>query len=155
MKLRYKIGDTVKVNNINLHAYGAIGKIKDIDRDWNPPYEVDFGRDKYNEELFYESDLILANEEDVEEPSTTNPRDFIDIAFQNVTVKDYVVNGEQMEDVIDVLIERLIGFQRGDFPCRENALAITKLEEARMWLNERTRKRVEQGVEGEDKNHGL
>lgn len=79
--------------------------------------------------------------------------DYIDIKFQEGAVDLNGVNGCQIEDVIDVLVERLQGFQQGSFPCRENALAITKLEEARLWLNERTRKRKEQGVEGKDEKH--
>lgn len=34
------------------------------------------------------------------------------------------------------------------FACRENSIAITKMQEALMWLNERTRERKERGVEG-------
>lgn len=51
------------------------------------------------------------------------------------------VNGCSIEDVIDVLVTRLEGFQTGAFRCRENALAITKLEEAKQWLLYRTSKR--------------
>ncbi|HFK1435026.1 hypothetical protein CN553_12640 [Bacillus cereus] len=80
-------------------------------------------------------------------------REHINIKFQEGTVQKHGVNGAQIEDVIDVLVERLEGFQKGGYPCRENALAITKLEEARMWLNERTRKRQKQGVEGKYTNH--
>lgn len=58
------------------------------------------------------------------------------------------VNGCSIEDVIDVLVTRLEGFQSGPFRCRENALAITKLEEAKQWLTYRTYKRQAQGVEG-------
>lgn len=78
---------------------------------------------------------------------------YIDIKFQEGTIQDNGVNGAQIEDVIDALVDRLQGFQKGGHPCRENALAITKLEEARLWLNERTRKRKEQGVEGKFENH--
>jgi len=78
-----------------------------------------------------------------------NVRDFIDIKFQEGPIKEVGgINGCQIEDVIDILVERLRGFQEGPYKCRENALAITKLEEARMWLNERTRRRIEQGIEG-------
>lgn len=80
-------------------------------------------------------------------------RQYISIKFQEGPVKEAGVNGAQIEDVIDILVERLRGFQNGGFPCRENALAITKLEEARLWLNERTRKRQEQGVEGKNVAH--
>lgn len=34
------------------------------------------------------------------------------------------------------------------FKCRENACAITKIEEAEMWLQKRTAERKQRGVEG-------
>ena len=34
------------------------------------------------------------------------------------------------------------------FPCRENAISITKLEEAIMWQEKRTSERIKRGVEG-------
>lgn len=77
----------------------------------------------------------------------------IDIRFQQDAITNVGANGCQMEDVIDVLIERLLGFQRGPFKCRENALAITKLEEARLWLSARNWKRQAQGVEGTNAPH--
>ena len=79
--------------------------------------------------------------------------EYINIKFQDGPIQDNGVNGAQIEDVIDALVNRLQGFQKGGYPCRENALAITKLEEARLWLNERTRKRQEQGVEGKNEKH--
>lgn len=78
---------------------------------------------------------------------------FVDIKFQLGAVNEVGVNGTQIEDVIDVLVARLQGFQAGDFACRENALAITKLQEALHWLRHRTQQRVEQGVEGESLPH--
>lgn len=57
-------------------------------------------------------------------------------------------NGAFVEGVIEAAIQRLEFFQDGKFRCRENALAITKLEEAMMWLAERTREREERQVEG-------
>ncbi|MCU5435796.1 hypothetical protein ABR776_27240 [Bacillus cereus] len=80
-------------------------------------------------------------------------KEFINIKFQEGPIQENGANGAQIEEVIDVLVNRLQGFQNGGFPCRENALAITKLEEARLWLNERTRKRREQGVEGKYQQH--
>ena len=78
---------------------------------------------------------------------------FARIKFQFGPVGEVGVNGCTIEDVIDVLVTRLEGFQRGPFRCRENALAITKLEEAKHWLLERTRKRQAQGVEGTNAAH--
>lgn len=79
--------------------------------------------------------------------------DYINIKFQEGPVKERGVNGCQIEEVIDVLVVRLKNFQNGMFRCRENALTITKLEEAKLWLQERTRKRKEQGVEGTNLPH--
>ncbi len=58
-----------------------------------------------------------------------------------------VANGTTNEEVLKVLINR-IQFLNGKFPCRENSIVITKLEEALMWLEKRTRDRVVRGVEG-------
>lgn len=68
--------------------------------------------------------------------------------FQNGPIKENGVNGCQNEDLIAIVIDRLQGFQDGDYRCRENALAITKLEEALMWLQKRTADRKARGVEG-------
>ena len=57
-------------------------------------------------------------------------------------------NGAFVEGVIQSAIQRLEYFQDSKFKCRENALAITKLEEALHWLNWRTAKRIERKVEG-------
>ncbi len=77
--------------------------------------------------------------------------EYINIKFQEGPIKENEINGCQIEDIIDVLVDRLKRFQAGKYSCRENALAITKLEEARMWLNERTRDRIERNVEGYNK----
>jgi len=70
------------------------------------------------------------------------------ISFQNGPLKENKLNGCFQEDLIEICIDRLRCFQEGDFACRENALALTKLEEALMWLNSRTADRVKRGVEG-------
>jgi len=58
-----------------------------------------------------------------------------------------VDEGTTNEEVLKVLIDRLQFLQRA-FPCRENALVITKLEESLMWLEKRTADRIVRGVEG-------
>jgi hypothetical protein len=70
------------------------------------------------------------------------------VHFQKGGVVEAGLNGCFMEDLIAICIDRLECFQAGPFPCRENALAKTKLEEAMMWLNKRTANRKERGVEG-------
>ena len=60
-----------------------------------------------------------------------------------VTINDGTTN----EEVLKVLIDRL-QYLNGMFPCRENAIVITKLEESLMWLNKRTSDRLARNVEG-------
>ncbi len=57
-------------------------------------------------------------------------------------------NGVTDEALLCILIDRLERFQRGELGNRHNALALTKLEEALLWLQERTRDRQRRGVEG-------
>lgn len=72
------------------------------------------------------------------------------ISFQKGPIKENGVNGCHNEDLIAIVIDRLQGFQSGEFACRENALAITRLEEALLWLNKRTSDRIKRGVEGKN-----
>lgn len=60
-----------------------------------------------------------------------------------VTVNDGTTN----EEVLAVLIDRL-GFLQAKFPCKENAVALTHIETALLWLEKRTAGRVARGVEG-------
>ena len=69
------------------------------------------------------------------------------VVSEGVTELVTVNDGTTNEEVIEVLIDRLNNLN-GKFPCRENSLAITKLEEALMWLNKRTADRVKRGVKG-------
>ena len=71
-----------------------------------------------------------------------------DIYFQCGPIKEHGVNGVNNEDLIAMVIMRLQCFQNSDYNCRENALAITKLEEALLWLRARTMGREKRNVEG-------
>jgi len=70
------------------------------------------------------------------------------IHFQEGPIKESGLNGIFIEDLIAICINRLETFQKSDFRCRENACAITKLEESLLWLNKRTNNRQRRGVEG-------
>lgn len=70
------------------------------------------------------------------------------VDFQEGPIKECGVNGVCNEDLIAMVITRLEHFQKSEFKCRENALAITKLEEALLWLRKRTMGREVRGVEG-------
>ena len=76
------------------------------------------------------------------------PAVYANVDFQHGAIKENGINGCHNEDLIAIVIDRLQSFQAGDFPCRENAIAITKLEEALLWLNKRTDDRIRRGVEG-------
>jgi len=60
-----------------------------------------------------------------------------------VTIHDGTTN----EEVLKVLINRMESLQ-AKFPCRENALALTHMEESLMWLDKRTADRLKRNVEG-------
>lgn len=60
-------------------------------------------------------------------------------------------NGAFVEGVIAAAIGRLKFYQSSKFSCRENALALTKLEEALHWCNHRTADREAREVEGTHK----
>lgn len=71
--------------------------------------------------------------------------------FQHDTIPAVGVRAWTNESVLSVVIDRLQGFQAGEFSCRENAIALTKLQEALMWLEKRTADRQKRGVEGQHK----
>ena len=73
------------------------------------------------------------------------------IHFQEGPIKECGVNGVCNEDLIAMVICRLEHFQQSEYKCRENACAITKLEEALMWLRKRTIGRENKGIEGTNK----
>ena len=57
-------------------------------------------------------------------------------------------NGAFVETVINAAKQRIEYYQESKFKCRENAMAITKLDEALLWLNKRTLDRENRKVEG-------
>ena len=74
------------------------------------------------------------------------------IKFQNGAL-ELGRNGATTEEVLGVLIEHIGHFQKGPFACRENALVITKLEEAMHWVLHRKQLREAQGVKGREAAH--
>ena len=84
--------------------------------------------------------------EDEDSPVITT--NFADIKFQKGPIKENGINGCHNEDLIAIVIDRLQSFQKSEWSCRENSVAITKLEESLMWLRKRTQDRENRGVEG-------
>jgi len=52
------------------------------------------------------------------------------------------------EDLLEICRDRLKCFQTGDYACRENAIALTHIEEALMWLDKRVQDRAELNILG-------
>lgn len=76
------------------------------------------------------------------------PSDHATMLFQNGPIKEVGVNGVTHEALLAILIDRMRSFQDGPYKCRENAIALTHLEDALMWLQRRTVARIRRGVEG-------
>lgn len=81
---------------------------------------------------------------------TVNPDDIIEtLQFQEGARKDAnAIHGLTDQDLLEIVRDRLKGFQRGDMPTRETACALTHIEEALMWLNKRIEDRIERNVLG-------
>lgn len=56
-------------------------------------------------------------------------------------------NGLTNEVVLAIVADRLKGFQEGPLACKENSVALKKIEEALEVLLNRTRKRIDRQVE--------
>ena len=54
-------------------------------------------------------------------------------------------------DLLEIVRHRLQCFQKGEFATRENACALTHIEEALMWLNKRKEDRKARNVLGTNK----
>jgi hypothetical protein len=77
----------------------------------------------------------------------------IKITFQHGHPQEVGVNGARIEDVIDVLVEKLLNFQGRDLACEENATALYHLDLAREALMLRRRRREQQGLLGLTDRH--
>ena len=72
----------------------------------------------------------------------------VGIGFQNGPIPESGVNGITQEVLLAICADRLRGFQNGLFACMPNACALTHIEEALHWLQQRTIERMQRGVEG-------
>ena len=80
-------------------------------------------------------------------------RPFIHITFQHGHPNEVGLNGCRIEDVIDVVVEKLLDFQGRDLACEENATALYHLDMARDALLLRRKRREQQGVIFSQKPH--
>lgn len=58
------------------------------------------------------------------------------------------VSGVLDGDLLEIVRDRLTCFQKGEYATRENAIALTHIEEALLWMNKRVEDRAERGVLG-------
>lgn len=71
------------------------------------------------------------------------------IQFQNGARKDEsAIHGVLDTDLLEIVRDRITGFQSGPYSSRENACALTHIEEALMWMNRRVEDRIERNVLG-------
>jgi hypothetical protein len=97
---------------------------------------------KYNDECKLTHFIKLKNVEDVKGVAP-----IVSFTIQSDPISEVGVNGVQ---ALDMLIYTKCLFQSLNeaFPCRENAITITKLEEAIHWQEARTKDRIKRQVEG-------
>lgn len=73
----------------------------------------------------------------------------ISINFQNGARKlEGSIHGVLDTDLLEIVRHRLQCFQKGEFASRDNAVALTHIEEALMWMNRRVEDRIERSVLG-------
>ncbi len=95
------------------------------------------------------------------EPITSGDYASLVLHLQQGPIPEVGTNGLTQEALLAIVADRLRGFQfqrnpdgsfdeskRGQYACKENACALTHIEEALHWLQSRTIKRMARGVEG-------
>lgn len=111
--------------------------------------KLEIGTSKYTEVFTTDEKEFNANHQYRVCPAggDQNPA-LTEVNFQKGPIKESGVNGCANEDLIAMVIDRLSSFQESEYKCRENAIAITKLEEGLLWLRKRTMDREARNVEG-------
>jgi hypothetical protein len=103
--------------------------------------------------------LFVDPEKEGDEPTKLPEGHFYDVIagehitpihFQNGPVKEHGVNGATSEALLAILIHRT-KVLNGNFPCDENKRAISYMENALALFEQRTRDRLNRGVEGQNK----
>lgn len=71
------------------------------------------------------------------------------IQFQDGARKEpNSIHGILDTDLLEIARHRLQCFQAGEYATRENAIALTHIEEALLWMNKRVEDRIERNVLG-------
>ncbi len=83
-------------------------------------------------------------------PQIHGEQSSVEFTIQSGPIKEYGTNGCQIDEVIHWAKTKIEGFNE-QFPCRENAMMITKLDEALLWSMKRRLDREKRNVEGTNK----
>lgn len=81
---------------------------------------------------------------------TVSSDNVVSFQVQEGPIKEVGENGCQVDDIVLTVRQIIAGFN-GRFPCRENEMVLTKLDEAMLWLSARKNDRLRRGVEGYNK----
>ena len=73
----------------------------------------------------------------------------VKFTVQSDPISEVGINGLQAVDMLEY-VKCLFQSLNDAFPCRENALTITKIEEAIHWQDARTKDRLRRNVEGKN-----
>lgn len=93
---------------------------------------------------YHDYDIYPAKAEDM-----TDPEPLVCVQFQRGPRKDSNArHGVLDTDLLEIVRDRLRCFQAGEFSTRDNACALTHIEEALMWMNRRVEDRIERDVLG-------
>lgn len=84
-----------------------------------------------------------------EQPKNADPLLTVDLPFQNGGLAEVGANGITEQALLAIVLDRMRSFNAGPYGCRENSIAITKIEEALMWTQRRADGRAQRGVEGQ------
>lgn len=74
--------------------------------------------------------------------------DKVVIMFQNGPIKESGINGITQEVLLAIIIDRLKGFQAGEYNTYENQMALMHAKASLALLQKRTLARIARGVEG-------
>lgn len=98
-----------------------------------------------NPQKNYTDFIVLENIEDIKGIA---PK--VKFTIQSDPISEVGINGLQASDLLEY-VKCLFESLNDVFPCRENALTITKIEEAIHWQEARTKDRITRNVEGFNK----
>lgn len=110
---------------------------------------VEKALNKYNAEIFPETPNGFIQIQNAEDIKGVAP--IVSFTIQSDPIGEVGVNGVQAIDMLKYtkcLFESL----NEVFPCRENTLTITKIEEAIFWQEKRTKDRQRRNVEGKNES---